>query len=241
MNPGSLFPVSRLEGADFVIALQRLRDFVEPTEKPFTATRVDLKTMGFPRGRGDGLRLQIDSNPPRPLRALDVGGKPVDDLLVDDDGKDAVLKAVGEENIAKAGADDGAAPHLLPPPPRPFARGAAAEIRSRHQDFRVSVRLAVEDELRILGTVRQIAQRTKGPFAERAANRISDQALYANDDIRIDIAAHDRCGDRVQFVEGFWHVSAPWSARRQSCRQSRSRRRSPGSPDGCGRAVPGGR
>src|SRR5271169_3069015 len=98
MDPGSLFPVSRLEGADFMIALQRLRDFVETSEKPGAAAWIDLETMGFSRRRGDGLCFQIDTDTPRALRGLDVSGKPVDDLLVDEDGQDSILKAVGEED-----------------------------------------------------------------------------------------------------------------------------------------------
>ena len=107
---------------------------------------------------------------PAPLRQFDLRGEAIDDLLVDDDRQDAVLEAVGEEDIAEARADHGADAHLLQRPHRAFARRAAAEIRSGDQDFRLPVRLAVEDELGIFRTVRQIAQRAERPFAERAAN-----------------------------------------------------------------------
>src|SRR4029077_20002447 len=95
----------------------------------------------------------------------------------------------------------------------------------------------VEDEFRIVGSVRQIAQRAKGPFAERAAHGITDQPLDANDHVGVDIAAHDRCGGRGELVERIWHLSAPWSARRRSRRQWRPPRRWLGSPDGCAPAV----
>ena len=113
-------------------------------------------------------------------------------------GKDAVLKAVGEENIAEARADDGADAHLLQRPHRAFTGGAAAEIGTGDEDFRLPIRLAVQNEFGVLRTIRQIAQRTERPFAERAANGISDQTLDADDDIGIDVAAHDRRGNRRQ-------------------------------------------
>src|SRR5262249_47461315 len=121
----------------------------------------------------------------------------------------SILKAVGEKNIAEAGADDGPGPHLLQSPNGSLARRAAAEIRTGHQDLRLPIGLAVQDEGGILRTVGQIAQRTERPFSERAANRISDQALNADDDVGIDIAPHDRRGDGGQLVEGFRHGQRP--------------------------------
>ena len=197
MDPRPLGAVGGLEGPDFVVAPQRQRDFVEAFEQSGAAARIDLETMPLSRRRGDGLLLEIDADAPRALGVLDLGGEAIDDLLVDDDRQDAVLEAVGEEDVAEARADDGADAHLLQRPHRAFARGAAAEIRAGDEDFRLPVRLAVQDEFRIFRAVRQIAQRAERPFAERAANGVADQALDADDDVGIDVAAHDRRGDRA--------------------------------------------
>src|ERR1700693_5059616 len=98
MNPRPRVAVDRLKGADFLVALQRQCDLIESFEKSGAAARIDLKTVNFSGRRRDRLRLQIDADPPRPLRMLDLRGKAIDNLLVDNDGQDAVLKAVGEEN-----------------------------------------------------------------------------------------------------------------------------------------------
>src|SRR6202171_41236 len=241
MDPGPLRAVRRLKGPDFVVALQRQRDLVETFEQPVAPPRVDLETVPFSRGRGDGLLLQIDANTPCPLRVLDLRRKAVDNLLVDHDGKDSILEAVGEKDIAEPRADDGTDPHLLQRPHRPFAGRAATEIRSGDQDFRLTIGLAVQDKLWVLRTVRQIAQRSERPFAETAANGVSDETLDTDDDVRINVGAHDRCGNRRQFGERFRHARAPSSARR------RWRLKSPMPPpwldwpDVCGRAAPGGR
>src|SRR5262249_49933634 len=154
-------------------------------------------------------------------------------LLVDNDGQDAILETIGEEDIAKARADNGADTHFLQRPYRALARGAAAEIRPRDQDFRLTIGLAVKDEFRVLRAIRQIAQRAKGPLAERATHGIADQPLDADDDVGVDIGAHDRRGDGGELVERFWHVSAPSSAHRQWRRQWLLPPHSPGLPDAC--------
>src|SRR5450631_518178 len=224
MDPGPLRAVRRLKGPNFVVALQRQRDFVETFEQPGAPPRVDLETVPFSRGRGDGLLLQIDADTPCPLRVLDLRRKAVDDLLVDDDGKDSILEAVGEKDIAEARADDGTDPHLLQRPHRPFAGRAATEIRSGDEDFRLTIGLAVQDELGILRTIRSIPERAKRPRAESTPNGISDKTLDADDDVGIDVGAHDRCGNSVKLGEGFRHASAPWSGRRRWSRQSPTQR-----------------
>ena len=241
MDPGPLRPVGRLKGADFVVALQCQRDFVETFQQAFAPARIDRKLVPLSRRRDDRLLLQVDADAPGPLGLLHLRGKAIDDLLVDDDRQDAVLEAIGKEDVAKARADDGADAHFLQRPDRAFARGAAAEIRTGNENFRLPIGLAVQDEFGIFRTVGQIAQRAERPFAERAANGVSDQPLDADDDVGIDIAAHDRGGNRRQGVERFWHVSAPSFARRRWRRRWRLPPHWPGLPDGYAPAAPGGR
>src|SRR5205085_1809341 len=68
-----------------------------------------------------------------------------------------------------------------------------------------AVRLSVEDEFGIFRAIRQIAQCAKRPFAERAADGIADQPFDADDDVGVDVAAHDRRSDSGELVEGLWH------------------------------------
>src|SRR5665647_3314058 len=112
MNPRPLGAVGRLKGADLLVALQRQRDLVEAFEQPGAAARIDLEMESLSRGRGDRLCLEIDANAPRALRVFDLSGKAIDNFLVDRDGEDAVLKAIGKEDIAEARADDGANAHF---------------------------------------------------------------------------------------------------------------------------------
>src|SRR5665647_1533856 len=102
MNPRPLSAVGRLKGADLLVAPQRQCDLIETFEQPGAAARTDLEMESLSRGRGDRLRLEIDANAPRALRVFDLSGKAIDNLLVDHDGEDAVLKAIGEEDVAKA-------------------------------------------------------------------------------------------------------------------------------------------
>jgi len=67
---------------------------------------------------GDRLRFQIDADPPSSLRGFDLRGEAIDNLLVDDNRENPVLKAVGEEDVAKTRADDGADAYLLQRPHR---------------------------------------------------------------------------------------------------------------------------
>src|ERR1700742_640084 len=108
MNPGPLGPVVGLKGANLAVALQRQRHLVETFQKACAAARIDLEAMHLPRRRGDRLLFQIDSDAARALAMLDFHGKRIDDLLVDDDRQNAILKAVGEKDIAKARPDNGA-------------------------------------------------------------------------------------------------------------------------------------
>src|SRR4051794_12388604 len=196
MYPGAACAVGCLKRRNLMLAPQRQCDFIETFEKSGAAARIDLKTVPHSRWGGNGLLLQIDADAPRALRVLDLRGKTIDNLLVDHDGEDSVLEAVGEENVAEAGTDNSADTHFLQRPDRRLPRGAATEVRTRDQDFSPTVRLAVQDEFRILRAVRQIAQRTKTPFSEIAANRVSDDAFDADDDVGIDVGAHDRRGNR---------------------------------------------
>ena len=102
MDPGPLIAVRGLESPDFVVAPQCQQDLIETFEQSGAAAGVDFKTVLLSRRRRDGLRLKIDADASRSLRVLDLRGKAIDNLFIDNDGEDSVLEAVGKENIAEA-------------------------------------------------------------------------------------------------------------------------------------------
>src|SRR5262249_22393929 len=183
--------------------------FIEPLEKTLAPARIDLEAVPLPQGRGDRLRFQIDTDATCALRRFDLGRKTIDDVFVHNDGQNPILETIGEEDIAETRADDRADTHFLERPHGPLTRGAATEIRTGDQYFGLPVRFAIEDEFGILRSVGQIAQRAKCPFAKCATNVVADQTFDPDDDVRIDIAPHDRRGDCRKCVEWPWHVQRP--------------------------------
>src|ERR1700679_3121075 len=149
MDPGPLFAVGRLKGADFGITLQRQRDFIEAVQESGATARIDLEAMYLSRRRRDALLFQNDADASHALAVLNFHGEPIDDLLVDHNGQDAVLEAVGEKDIAESRSDDGADAHFLERPHRALTRRSTTEIRTCDEDFRVPVRLAVQDKFGI--------------------------------------------------------------------------------------------
>src|SRR6202048_265797 len=137
MDPGPRCAISRLKGLDFLVALQCQGDFIETSEQSGAPARIDLEAGPLSCWRGDGLFLEIDADTPCPLCEFDLRGKAVDNLLVDDDGQDSVLKTVGEENVAKARADGGADPHPRQRPPRPFGERPATKFGPGNEVFRL--------------------------------------------------------------------------------------------------------
>src|SRR5436190_22839930 len=105
MDPRPRCAIGDLEGPDFIIAPQRQCNLVEPLQQALAAARIDFKTVGFASWRSDRLLLQVDADASRALRDFDLRGEAIDNRLVDDDRQNAVLEAVGEEDIAKAGTD----------------------------------------------------------------------------------------------------------------------------------------
>src|SRR5271169_4975375 len=101
MNPGPCCMVGRLKGANFMVALQRLRNLIEALQQAGATARVDLEPMLLARRRGNRLALEVNADPTRPLCEFDLRGQTIDNLLVDDNGQNSGLKAVGKEDVAK--------------------------------------------------------------------------------------------------------------------------------------------
>src|SRR5260370_31757394 len=105
MDPWPRCAVSDLKGPDFVVALQRQCDFIEPLQQAFATSRINLEPMRLSGRRNDRLFLEIDADAPRALRDLDLRREAIDNRLVDDDRQYAVLETVGEEDVAEARTD----------------------------------------------------------------------------------------------------------------------------------------
>src|SRR3954468_18120266 len=106
MDPRPRGAIGLLERPDFMVALQSLHHLVQPLQQSLAPARVDVEAQRLAFWRRDGLRLQIDRDFSRALCRLDLGGEIFSGLLVDDDGQDAILEAVGEENVAEARTND---------------------------------------------------------------------------------------------------------------------------------------
>src|SRR6478752_8137691 len=150
MNPWPSGAIRCLKGADFIVALQCQCDLVETLQQPLAPPRIDLEGVVLSGRRENRLRLKIDTDPSCPLCCLDVGRQRIDDFLVDNDGENSILKAVGEEDIAETRTDNGADAHLLQRPDRAFTGRATAEIRPGHEDLGLPVWLAIQNERRVL-------------------------------------------------------------------------------------------
>src|SRR3979409_1199604 len=98
MDPWPRCAVGGLEGLDFVIALQRQRNFIKPLQQALTSSRIDLKVVRLSGRRNNRLRFEVDADAPRALRDLDLRGETLGDLLVDHDRQNSILEAIGEED-----------------------------------------------------------------------------------------------------------------------------------------------
>ena len=78
-----------------------------------------------------------------------IGEQPGVGLLVDDHGQQAVLQAVGAEDVGELGADDGLEAEILQRPGRVFARRAAADVAAGDQDGGALRFGLVEREIRL--------------------------------------------------------------------------------------------
>src|SRR5437868_14442045 len=108
MNPGPRDAVSRLKSANFVVALQCQCHFIEALQQAITPAWIDFESVRLAHRRSNRLSLEIDADPSRALRELNLRGQAIDNLLDDDNGKNSVLKAIGKKDIAETRADNGA-------------------------------------------------------------------------------------------------------------------------------------
>src|SRR5690242_4244269 len=115
------------ERANLVGLPQREPDIVEAVQQAVLAKCVDFERVFAAVGRAHALRIEID----RQLIAVERIGlveQVIDLLLSQSDRQHAVLEAVVEEDIGKAGRDQRTKTVLLQRPRRVFARTATTEV-----------------------------------------------------------------------------------------------------------------
>src|SRR5690606_11216480 len=135
--PGPAQCILPLEIVDPRLVLERLRDGVEALEQGFAPTRGDLEADLPATGSRHDTMLQVHPHA-RSGGGSCVLGKGFYVGARQAYGKQAVLEAVVEEDVAEAGRDHAAHTHGQQCPDRAFARAAAAEVGAREQDLRMA-------------------------------------------------------------------------------------------------------
>src|SRR5262245_41100963 len=116
MHPGSVLTVFFLECGDLGGPLQGHGNFVEALRRRLTSGRFDGKGMALARWRRDREVHQIDADAAGALAHFHLACQALDNVAVEHHWQYAVLKAVVEEDIAEARADQTAHTHLLQRP-----------------------------------------------------------------------------------------------------------------------------
>jgi hypothetical protein len=114
--------------------------------------------------------------------------QPLDQRFVHRDRQHAVLEAIVEENVGKAGRDHHAETVVLQSPNGVLAAGAATEIAASHQDRSALDRRLVQLEVRVLAAVLVV---TPVEEQELLVSRTLDplQELLRNDLVRVHVGS----------------------------------------------------
>src|SRR6185503_7485150 len=207
--PGKLRFAPRLEGADLVRVAQRKADLVETVQQAVLAEGVDVEAE-FLRAirRRHRLAFQVD----RQLEPGKRGGvveELVDLVLAQHHGQEAVLEAVGEEDVAERRRDHAAKAEVHQRPGRVLARGAAAEVLAAEKDRRALVARLVEDKARVLAP--------RGEQRVGEAGLLDGLQVFLRDDlVGVDVRPVERRDETVQHRELFHQrhsrMSTKWPA-----------------------------
>src|SRR3954470_16303749 len=134
-EPGLGGEALRLEGLDRVLVPQRQADVVEAVEQAVLAKRLHVERVFLCLRRDHHLALEVDRQFVARER-VDLVEQACHLRLGQHDRQQAVLEAVGEEDVRVAGRDDGAEAVLVERPRRVLARRPAAEVLACQQDRR---------------------------------------------------------------------------------------------------------
>ena len=130
-----------------------------------------------------------------------IGEQPRVSLLVDDDGQQAVLQAVGAEDVGELGADDGLESEILQRPGRMFTRRPATDVAAGDENrgaFRFGT-VQHEIGLRIAGGV--VAPVGEQMFAESGLRRGGEKPRR-DDLVGVDVGRGQRDGAGADVLYG---------------------------------------
>jgi hypothetical protein len=214
-----------LEGGDLVLVAQRQADVVKAIEQAVAAEWQHVERDLFTLRPHDDLALQVDGElvageGVHLVEQLGHGG------FGQHDGQHAVLEAVAEEDVGKAGRDDRAKAVLLQRPGRVLAAGAAAKVAPGQQDAGARVARLVEHEVWV-GLARRFGHAglaglvQVAPFVEqvgakpRALDRLEE--LLGNDGVGIDVLAIHGGHKALVYGEFLHGVLTCWRRARWRC------------------------
>ena len=202
----------RFKGLNLVGLAQGEADVVKAVEQAILAEGLHVERDLFALGAHDDLAFQVDGE-----LVAGEGQNFVKQLghrgLGQHDGQQAVLEAVIEEDVGKAGGDDGAKAILVQRPGGVLAARSAAEVLARQQDGGARIARLVQHEVgvglaagRVLAglAVVQVAPFVKQVHAKAGFfDRL--EKLLGDDGVGIDVLAvhgRDNALEQSEFLHG---------------------------------------
>ena len=135
-------------------------------------------------------------------RARDLLQQPVDDILREHHRQEAVLQRVRREDVAERRRDRDAKAVVVQRPYRVLARRPATEVAVGDHDAGRAVRGLIEQEVRLLAAVRQVAQVAEEVRAEIVGARLL-QVARRDDLVGVDVGPGDGQRDGIEAGEAF--------------------------------------
>src|SRR5215831_3224902 len=202
-DPGPRALVGRLPGFDGGLVAHGLGDVVQPVEQRMLAPRVDLEGNDPAGRRHDLAVLEIDRDARIARRGAHLVGELLDLFDRQGDRQQPVLEAVVVEDVAVRRRDHRLHAHAGERPHSTFTARAAAEILLRQDDGRAAIGLLVEHAIGVLAAVGLEADLLEAIGPEPGAASIVDQPLDPDDEVGVDILAHQRRCDAGDLGELF--------------------------------------
>ena len=137
---------------DVIHMLQGQANVIQTVQQAMLAEGIHVKTVLLALRRGDGLRLQVDHQTVA-FCGLYFLEQCIHLLGGQGDGQNAVLETIVEEDICKAGGDNGAEAVVEQRPWGMLAAGTAAKVLARQQYASALVTRPVQREVRVERTL----------------------------------------------------------------------------------------
>src|SRR3984957_9373577 len=221
-----------LKSRDLVTLRQGVLELVKAIDQAIFGEWVDFERVRWAIRQRDRLRFEI--HPDRQVRSFGDPRQQIrNDRLRQPDGEEAVLDAIGVEDIAEARRDNDFEPVVGEGPDSILARGATSEIDIGDHDARITVMGLVERKLWAFCSVHVEAQVVEQILAEAAAAGLL-QKTRRNDLVCVDIWLKEWGRRRFQTLERLHFIPRAAScARRSDDLRQRLRQPSGGSANEC--------